>query len=85
MKNKLGFLLRWAIIFIICFLIIYLFIFIGGWKFFESNDPILIEIGVSLVISIFAFSLYEIVTKLEKRITLLEERINELEDKISNR
>lgn len=85
MKEKLGLLLKWALSFIICFLIVYLFVFFCGWNLFESNDPILIEIGVSLVISIFVFSLYEIVNKLEKRITQLEKNINELEDKIADR
>ena len=85
MKEKLKFLLRWVIVFVSCFLIIYLFVFMGGWKFFESNDPILIEIGVALVFSIFIFSLYEAIAKLKKRITFLEEHINELEDKIANR
>ena len=85
MKEKLKLLLRWVVVFVSCFLIIYLFVFMGGWKFFESNDPILIEIGVALVFSIFIFSLYETMSKLEKRITFLEEHINELEDRIANR
>lgn len=85
MKEKLKALLRWGVIFVSCFLIIYLFVFMGGWKFFESNDPLLIEIGVALIISIFIFLLYEAVVKLEKRITNLEVRIKELEDEFVNR
>ncbi len=85
MKEKLKLLLRWAAIFIICFLVIYLVTFFGGWKLFESRDPILVEIGVALVLSIFVFLFLEISTKLEKRVTSLEKRISELEDIIANK
>ena len=50
MKDKLKLLLRWAIIFLFCFIMIYLFVFFGGWKLFESGDPILIEIGVAFIL-----------------------------------
>ena len=58
-----------------------LFVFFGGWKLFESGDPILIEIGVALVLSFFVFVFGEIVTGLEKRVKSLEERLNEFEKK----
>ena len=81
MKEKIKLLLKWAGIFVLCFVIIYVFVFFGGWKLFESGDPILIEIGVSIVVSFFAFIFNEIVTDLEKRVKSLEERLGKIEDK----
>lgn len=81
MKDKIKLLLKWAGIFVLCFVVIYLFVFFGGWKLFESGNPILIEIGVALVLSFFLFIFNEIVTGLEKRVKSLEERLNELESK----
>ncbi len=81
MKNKIKLLLRWGGTFLLCLIVIYLFVFLGGWKLFESGDPILIEIGVAFVLSFFVFIFNEIVTGLEKRVKSLEERINELEKK----
>ena len=81
MKNRLKAFLRWALTFVFCFVIIYLIIFIGGWKLFESGEPILMELGVALILSIFVFAANEIVTTLEKRIDSLEARIDELEKK----
>ena len=79
MKEKFKIVLKWAVVFLLCFLLIYLFVFFGGWQLFESGDPILIEIGVALVLSFFVFVFGEIVTGLEKRVKSLEERLNELE------
>ena len=81
MKNKLKALLRWAGMFLLCFAVVYLTVFFGGWRFFESGDPILIEIGVALVLSFFVYALNETVTKLEKKIEALEKRIREMENK----
>lgn len=85
MKNILKTLLKFAIVFVVCFIAIYLVVFSGGWKLFESGDPILIEIGVALVVSIFVFPFGEAfdrtATNLEKRIENLEKRIEELENK----
>lgn len=81
MKEKLKIFLKWAVVFLLCFLLIYLFVFFGGWQLFESGDPILIEIGVALVLSFFVFVFGEIVTGLEKRVKSLEERLNEFEKK----
>ena len=81
MKEKFKIFLKWAVVFLLCFLLIYLFVFFGGWKLFESGDPILIEIGVALVLSIFVFAFGEIVVGLEKRVKSLEERLNEFEKK----
>ena len=81
MKEKFKIVLTWAVVFLLCFLLIYLFVFFGGWQLFESGDPILIEIGVALVLSFFVFVFGEIVTGLEKRVKSLEERLNEFEKK----
>lgn len=81
MKDKIKLLLRWAGIFLLCFFVIYLFVFFWGWKLFESGDPILIEVGVAFVLSFFVFVINEVVMGLEKRVKALEERINELEKK----
>lgn len=51
-----------------------------GWKLFESGDPILIELGVSLVLSFFVFVFNEVVTGLEKRVRTLEERLEKYEN-----
>ena len=81
MKDKLKLLLRWAAWFLICFIVIYLFVLFGGWKLFKSGDPILIEIGFAFVLSIFVYTINEVVTGLEKKVKALEERLNELENK----
>jgi low affinity Fe/Cu permease len=80
MKSKLKMFGKWAISFILCFIVIYLIVFFGGYKLFNSGDPILIEIGVALVLSIFVYAINEVFTKLDARIKALEERINELEN-----
>ena len=81
MKNKLKTLLKFAIIFAVCFIVIYLVIFSGGWRLFESGDPILIEMGVALIASIFIFAINETVNNLIKEIKSLEKRIESLENK----
>lgn len=81
MKDKIKLLIRWAGIFLLCFIVIYVFVFFGGWKLFESGDPILIEVGVAFVLSVFVSIINEVITGLEKRVKSLEERINELENK----
>ncbi len=81
MKDKLKSILRYLGTFILCFIVIYLVVFFGGAKLFESNDPILIELGVALILSIFIFAINEVLTKQDKKIKALEERIIELENK----
>ena len=81
MKDKIKLFLRWAGIFLICLIVIYLFVFLGGWKLFESGVPILIEVGVAFVLSFFVFVINEVVMGLEKRVKTLEDRINKLEKK----
>jgi len=81
MKNKVKSFFRWAMIFALCFTVIYLTVFFGGWKLFESGDPLLMELGVALVVSFFVFAFNEVATKLEKKILNLEERIEKMENK----
>ena len=81
MKDKIKLVLKWAVAFIICFIVIYLIVFFGGCKLFESGDPILIEIGVAFILSFFVFIFYEIVTGLKKQVESLEKRIEELENR----
>lgn len=57
MKNKLKMFLRWAFWFLICFVVIYLFVFFGGWKLFKSRNPILIEVGIALFLYLFLYLL----------------------------
>ncbi len=80
MKDKFKSFLKWAGTFIICFIVIYLIVFFGGWKLFESGDPLLIEIGVALILSFFVFIFNESVTTLEKKVKSLEQRLNEIEN-----
>lgn len=81
MKEKFKTMLRWFAWFAVCFLVIYLVVFFGGWKLFESGDPILMEVGAALILSIFIFPINETVTKLDKKVKTLEERIKKLEEK----
>ena len=85
MKKKAKMLLRWLGTFFLCFLSIYLIVFLGGWKLFESGNPIMMEIGAALVLSIFLFPINEVLTMHEKKIKDLEEHIRQLEDTIANK
>ncbi len=77
LKNILGYVLCLAV----TFLLVWLFVFVGGWKFFESNDPILIELGVSVVLSFIVYLVLSIGQGSHKRIEELEKRVEELENK----
>ena len=79
MKKYLKFFLKWAAMFAACFAVIWLIVFIGGWKLFESGDVVLIELGFALILSVFLSAIGETVTAMNKRIEKLEERIAELE------
>ena len=76
--------LRFLGCFIFVFLVIYLFVFVGGWELFESGDPILIEIGVSAIFSVFFFAINEVINSHNKKIKELENRVIMLEEHISN-
>ena len=79
MKTKLKPLLLWLAVFAACFLIIYLLVLFGGWKLFESGDPILIELGAALILSVFITVVLSVSEAQSKRIDALEARIQTLE------
>ena len=79
MKSKLKLLLLWLAVFAACFVIIYLIVFFGGAKLFESGDPILIELGAALILSVFVSVILHAMEKQSKRIDALEARIQTLE------
>lgn len=79
MKSKLKFFLRYLAVFAACFVIIYLFVFFGGAKLFESGDPILIELGAALILSVFVSVILHAMEAQSKRIDALETRIQTLE------
>ena len=89
MKEKILIFLRWICSFIGCFIVIYSIVFVGGWKLFERDtyiwanlyDIILIEIGASLILSVFVFVILEVMQMLYKRIEKLEKQIEELKNR----
>ena len=85
MKSKGKMILRFLGCFVLCFLVIYLTVFVGGWKLFQSGDPILIEIGVSVILSIFVFAVNEVMTSHDKKIKDLEKQVKMLEDAVLNK
>jgi uncharacterized membrane protein (Fun14 family) len=62
-----------------------LVVFIGGWKLFESGDPILMEIGVAFILAIFMTAINEVLTQHQNKIKALEEKIAELEKSLSSK
>ncbi len=84
-KNTLRLLLILLGSVVATFVFIYLFVFAGGWKLFESGDVILIEIGASVVIGLLFGALLagmdSMVRDYDKKIAELEKRVEELEDK----
>ena len=80
MKSKLKLLLLWLAVFAACFVIIYLIVFFGGAKLFESGDPILIELGAALILSVFVSVILHAMEAQSKRIDALEKRVKRLEE-----
>lgn len=71
--------LKFMLICVITFLLIYLLVFIGGWKLFESGNPILIEIGISILVGLILYTIYTINEDYKRKITELEKRLIKLE------
>lgn len=79
LKNKLTYMLKLALCILCFFVFIYLFIFVGGYQLFESGDPILQELGVSVLIGVIIMFVIELFKSNSKRIENLEKRIEKLE------
>lgn len=79
MKSKLKLLLLWLAEIAVCFAVIYLVVFFSGAKLFESGDPILIELGAALILSVFLSVILHAMEAQSKRIDALEARIQMLE------
>ena len=80
MKSKLKLILLWLAAFAACFVIIYLIVFFGGAKLLESGDPILIELGCALILSVFLSVILYAMEAQSKRIDALEKRVRKLEE-----
>ena len=80
-KETLFSLLRLVICLAATFVFIYLIVLLWGWNLFESGDPILTEIGVSVIIGAVVFIFNEICLSLHKRVENLEKRLEKLEDR----
>ena len=79
MKNKTKILLHLLASILICFVVIYLYIFFGGWKLAESGDPIQLEFLAAVAMGFIFWIMYEITCSQNKKIAELEERITALE------
>ena len=80
-NNKVKMLLHWLVSTVISYVVIYIFVFFGGWKLFESGDPILLEIAAAIAMGFIFWVIYEITKGQETKIKELEERIAALENK----
>ncbi len=80
MKSKLKLLLLWLAVFAACFVILYLIVFFGGAKLFESGDPVLIELGGALILSVFVSVFLWVMEAQSQRIDALEKRVKTLEE-----
>ncbi len=83
--GKLKYLIAWGLCILAWFVIIFLYVFCGGWELFESENPIKIELGVAVIVGTLFFIILDIIYELEKqheeKIKKLEKRIEELEKK----
>ena len=83
LAGKLKYILAWALCILAWFIIIFLYVFCGGWELYESGNPIKIELGAAVIFGTFFFVIIDIIYELEKqheeKIKKLEHRIKELE------
>ncbi|MBO5944834.1 MAG: hypothetical protein J6Q50_06035 [Clostridia bacterium] len=85
MKKLAKYILAWALCILVCFVIVFLYVFCGGWELFESGNPIKIEFGASVILGTIFFvvidTIYELEKQHEEKLKTLEKRIEELENK----
>ena len=85
LMGKLKYILVWALCILVCFVIVFVYGFFGGWELFESGNPIKIEFGVAMVLGSLFFvvinTIYELEKQHEEKLKKLEKRIEELENK----
>lgn len=63
------------------FVLIYLLVFIGGWRLLESGDMVMIEIAVAVLVGIILWLFFEQTRQYDERLQQLEERIADLEQR----
>ena len=78
-KNTRDMLLHLLVSIIICFVVIYVFIFFGGWRLVESGDVVVLEFVAALALGFVFWIMYEITRSMEAKIKELEARIKVLE------
>lgn len=61
------------------FVLIYLLVFVGGWRLLESGDIVMIEIAVAVLVGIILWLFFEQAGQHEEHLQQLEKRIAELE------
>lgn len=85
LKKELSWILRWIFFIAVTFAFVWLFVFFGGWKLLESENPILKELAFSFVLGTILHIIVNIIYEsCVKRIDALEKRITELEQKGSD-
>ena len=78
-KNTRDMLLHLLVSIIICFVVIYVFIFFGGWRLVESGNVVVLEFVAALALGFVFWIMYEITRSMEAKIKELEARIEALE------
>lgn len=79
MKKTGKLILKYLITLAVCFGLIYAFVFCGLSDLFESDDPIQIELGFSVILAFFVTSFLEIISSLKNKIEDLDKRIESIE------
>lgn len=79
MKNSLKLIAKFLLSWIISFVLIYIFVFFCGYKFFETSDIIMKEIGISFIIGLIILFVCELFIQNSNKIDELEKRIEKLE------
>lgn len=85
MKKTIKFFVKFIPVFLLTFVSIYLLVFFGGWKLFESKDPILMEIGISVLVAIIFYVIDALYNYSNEKIKELEKRIEELENLLKSK